>query len=103
MLMETPWSIEYGKNLVSKLTIHEEMLRCHSKAFEKLCATAKPLQERYVKCRDLMASLGSCGYPEVTQKQFKAERMERMVRQEWCAPGGFRALLQPPGAILKDS
>ena len=77
--MKTTISVEYGENLTSKVTMHEELLRCHSKSLEQLFTKAKPLREQYVQNQRLMGRLASFVFPEATLKQFEDNGMEHKV------------------------
>lgn len=80
MLMQTAFSIEYGKDpTAAPIMIHEEMLRCHSNLFSQNCAKDKVLREQHAGCRLLLQALGSYLCPEVTAQQFKKERLELKV------------------------
>lgn len=79
MLMQTPVSVEYGENLAQKLTMHEEILRCHSPMFEHRCTKAKPLWEQYTKSRALSDQVAKFVFPEVTAEQFDKHRLSEKV------------------------
>ena len=77
--METTITIEYGSDLKNTLTIHEELLRCHSKEFEQLVARAKSLREQYAKTKVMRDHIGCCVFPEVTAKEFEEKCLEKRV------------------------
>ncbi|KAH9878279.1 hypothetical protein J1614_003496 [Plenodomus biglobosus] len=80
MLMQTAFSIEYGKDpTAAPIIIREEMLRCDSNLFSQNCAKAKVLREQYAEFRRLLQALGSHLFPEVTAQQFEKERLELKV------------------------
>jgi hypothetical protein len=78
--MQTTISIEYGEDLTSQQTMHEEILRCHSHMFDLHCLKAKPLREQYAKSTAIKDRLASFVFPEVTEKQFANGAMEPKVR-----------------------
>lgn len=79
MLLQTPVSVEYGEDLKERLTIHEEILRCHSPKFEKLCAKAQPLCKQYAKSKALNDQVAKFVFPEVTPEQFDRHRLSEKV------------------------
>jgi bacterioferritin-associated ferredoxin len=82
MLMQTTISIECGQELETKVTMHEEILRCHSKRLDQLYAKAKPLREQCGKCQRLCKQVARFIFPEMTAKQFEDASSEHDVRTQ---------------------
>ncbi len=79
--MDTAISIEYGLELNSRLTIHEGMLRCHSKKFEKLFVQAKHIREQFAQTTLLKDQVARFVYPEVTEREFEERSLDKQVRR----------------------
>ncbi|KAJ4373106.1 hypothetical protein N0V83_003397 [Neocucurbitaria cava] len=78
-LMDVAISVEYGERLSCQVTIHEGLLRCHSKLFEQLCARAKLLRGRYIQSDAMMDRLALYMFPETTTEQFENDDMGAKV------------------------
>ncbi|KAJ6200064.1 hypothetical protein J3E72DRAFT_391961 [Bipolaris maydis] len=72
MLMQTPVEIECGPDLSTKLTIHEELLCCHSKLLEERFIQAKVLRKQFEQSDHLRDQIAPHVFPEVTAEQFAA-------------------------------
>lgn len=77
--MQTPLTVECGDDLTVKLTMHEEILCCHSKLLGDRFAKAKPLMEQYRCTKTISNKLASYIFPEVTPKQFEDRGLEAQV------------------------
>jgi hypothetical protein len=84
MLMQTTITIECGQELETKLTMHEEILRCNSKRFGQVYAKAKPMRELYKKTQSVCDKLAAFVFPEVTTKQFEENGLEEEVHTLNC-------------------
>jgi hypothetical protein len=81
MLMQTTITIECGQELETKLTVHEEILRCNSKKLGQVYAKAKPMREQYKKSQTVCDKLATFVFPEVTPQQFEKNSLEEEVRR----------------------
>ncbi|USP79019.1 hypothetical protein yc1106_06293 [Curvularia clavata] len=77
MLMQTPITIECGKNLSEKLTVHEELLCCHSRLLEQRFFAAKDMRQQYEQAKTLRDQMAAYVFPEVTKVQFEARSCEK--------------------------
>ncbi|EUC43023.1 hypothetical protein COCMIDRAFT_7494 [Bipolaris oryzae ATCC 44560] len=76
MLMQTPVEIECGPDLSIKLTIHEELLCCHSKLLEERFTKAKNLRKQFEQTDHLRDQIAAHVFPEVTAEEFAADDHE---------------------------
>ncbi|XP_014562194.1 hypothetical protein COCVIDRAFT_85043 [Bipolaris victoriae FI3] len=72
MLMQTPVEIECGPDLSIKLTIHEELLRCHSELLQDRFTKAKILRKQFEQIDHLRDQIAAHVFPEVTAEDFSA-------------------------------
>jgi hypothetical protein len=79
MLMQTLIEIACGPDLSIKLTVHEELLRYHSRLLEERFAKAKSLRRQYEKLNDLRNQIAEHVFPEVTADLFEHENREEVV------------------------
>jgi hypothetical protein len=79
MLMQTLITIECGPKLETKLTLHEELLCCHSKQLAGQFAKAKSARIQFAKADKFREKLAAYVYPETTQKEFEDGRLEQQV------------------------
>lgn len=78
--MQTPLTVECGDGLTVKLTMHEEILCCHSKLLADRFANAKSLREQYKRTKSISDKIAACVFPEVSPKQFEDSGLEVRVR-----------------------
>jgi hypothetical protein len=79
MLMQTSINIECGPKLQTKLTVHEEMLCCHSKPLQARFLKAKSIRQQFVKADDFRDQLAAYVFPETTPKEFEDDRCDQKV------------------------
>ena len=79
MLMQTPITIECGQDLSDKLTVHEELLCCHSRLLEQRFSAAKDMRQQYEQAKTLRDQMAAYVFPEVTKVQFEARSCEKRV------------------------
>ncbi|KAF5847646.1 hypothetical protein GGP41_000347 [Bipolaris sorokiniana] len=72
MLMQAPVAIECSPDLSIKFTIHEELLRCHSKLLEECFTKAKILRKQFEQTDHLRDQIAAHVFPEVTAEEFAA-------------------------------
>lgn len=77
--MQTPVEIECGPDLSIKLTIHEELLRCHSELLQDRFTKAKILRKQFEQIDHLRDQIAAHVFPEVTAEDFSAGDHEEKV------------------------
>lgn len=77
--MQAPVAIECSPDLSIKFTIHEELLRCHSKLLEECFTKAKILRKQFEQTDHLRDQIAAHVFPEVTAEEFAAGDHEEKV------------------------
>jgi hypothetical protein len=80
MLMQTTIAIVCGQESKAEVTMHEEILRCHSKTLDQLFKKAMPVREQYAESKSICDQLAAFVFPEITIKEFEDTGAEEMVR-----------------------
>jgi hypothetical protein len=84
MLMHTPLIAECGQVLKTKLTMHEEMLRCHSKKLDQLFTNEMLTRKLSKVCKSICDKVATYLFPELNPKQFEEAGSEEQVRIFRC-------------------
>jgi hypothetical protein len=79
MLMQTPITIECGPKLQTKLTVHEEILCCHSKPLQARFSKARSIRKQFAKADDFRDQLAAYVFPEATPREFEDNRYDQKV------------------------
>jgi hypothetical protein len=85
MLMQTTITVECGQDLATKLTMHEGILRSHSKKLDQLFNKAKSLRENYESSKSICGQLSAIMLPEMTAKKFEENSFEDQVHTKLSA------------------
>jgi hypothetical protein len=78
--METELTIEYGKNLMTRKVIHQELLCCHSQKAQDLYKKAKIQREAYSSANEMRKKLKEYTAPYMSEKAFEEQHIEKLVR-----------------------
>jgi hypothetical protein len=80
MLMSTPIEIECGPDLATKLTVHEELLRCHSTLLDERYTKAKFERDAIADRSAFQAAIATYVYPVTPAKRFVDSNAAEKVR-----------------------
>ncbi|KAG9185660.1 hypothetical protein G6011_06991 [Alternaria panax] len=80
MLMQTLITIECGPDLKTKLTVHEEILCCHSNQLQGQFSKAKTARTDYEKAGEFREKLAAYVFPEASQKDYEGGHFDLQVK-----------------------
>jgi hypothetical protein len=78
-LMVTKITLEYGEKFKQHITIHKEMICCHSSAMQSRFKKAEALRISYSSADKLRKDLKRLVYPRVSAQDFDEEHKENEV------------------------